>query len=99
MDRKDKISKATDFSNYLKRQLKNREIRKHYRAYGKRLEIAYQILQLRRKNRISQEEFAKKIGTTQSNIARMESGSQNLTIEMLDKVAETFNKKLQILIK
>ncbi|MDP3764277.1 MAG: helix-turn-helix transcriptional regulator [bacterium] len=99
MNKKDKISKATDFNVYLKRQLKNKEIKKHYHSYGKQLEIAYQILQLRRKNRISQEQFAKRIGTTQSNIARMESGSQNFTIEMLDKVAETFNKKLQILIK
>lgn len=99
MNKKNKVSQATDFSDYLKKQLKNREIRKNYRSYGKQLEIAYQILQLRRKNRISQEEFAKRIGTTQGNIARMESGSQNFTIEMLDKVAETFNKELQILIK
>ncbi|MDP3800015.1 MAG: helix-turn-helix transcriptional regulator [bacterium] len=99
MNKKNKISKATDFGEYLKGQLKDGELRKHYRSYGKQLEIAYQILQLRIKNNISQEEFAKRIGTTQSNIARMESGSQNFTIEMLDKVAETFNKKLQILIK
>ena len=99
MNKKNKISKATDFSDYLKKQLKNKETREHYSSYGKQLEIAYQILQLRIKNNISQEEFAKRIGTTQSNIARMESGSQNFTIEILDKVAETFNKKLQILIK
>ena len=44
-----KITKAIDFQNYLKKELKNPEFKKHYDEYGKQLEIAYQILELRKK--------------------------------------------------
>ncbi len=99
MNKKNKTIKAADFGEYLKKQLRNKEIKKYYQIYSKQLEIAYQVLQLRRKARISQQEFAKRIGTTQSNIARMENGGQNFTIETLERIAKTFHKNLEVSIK
>ena len=91
-----KTQKAIDFQIYLVRRLKNAKFRKHYNEYGKQLEIAYQILQLRKQKKISQAELAKKLGTTQSNIARMEAGQQNFTTDTLQKVASIFNRELKI---
>jgi transcriptional regulator with XRE-family HTH domain len=51
---------------------------------------------LRKQKRISQAELAKKIGTKQSNIARMEAGEQNFSIETLQKIAQVFNKDLKV---
>lgn len=85
-----------DFQEYLNRQLTNPEIKKYYDKYGKQLEIAYQILQLRKKSKMSQVELARKIDTQQSNIARMESGQQNFTIDTLEKIAIVFDKQLKI---
>jgi len=99
MNKNIKKLKATDFSDYLAQQLRDVEIKKHYQIYGKQLELAYQILQLRKKSNISQKELAKKIGTTQSNVARMEGGRQNFTVKTLEKIAEMFNKNLIISIK
>lgn len=99
MNKNTKKLKATDFSDYLEQQLRDKETEKHYQAYGKQLEIAYQILQLRKKSNISQGELARRIGTTQSNVARMEGGRQNFTVDTLEKIAETFNKDLVISIK
>ena len=79
--------KAPDFQKYLAEQLKNPEIKKHYDEYGKQLEIAYQILKLRKQKNISQAQLAKKLKTKQSNIARIESGKQNLTLQTLDSIA------------
>ena len=76
--------------------LKNKEFKKHYDEFGKQLEIAYQLMQLRKEKRMSQIELAKQIGTTQSNVARMESGQQNFTIGTLIKVAEIFEKDLRV---
>jgi UDP-N-acetylglucosamine 1-carboxyvinyltransferase len=54
-----------------------------------------QFLRLQREKKSwSQEELAAKLGTTQSAIARMESGSQNFTTEMLRKIGEVFNREL-----
>lgn len=91
-----KIEKATDFQIHLMENLKDKEFKKYYDEYGRQLEIAYQVLQLRKKAKMSQSELARKIGTTQSNIARMESGRQNFTITTLNKVAHTFDKQLKV---
>jgi transcriptional regulator with XRE-family HTH domain len=45
---------------------------------------------------MSQAQLAKKIGTTQSNVARMEAGNQNFTLGMLTKIADAFGKELQV---
>lgn len=95
-NKKIKIEKAVDFDIYLKKQLKNPEFKKYFDEYGKQLEIAYQILQLRKKKRMSQSELAKKIGTKQSNIARMESGQQNFTTDTLQKIASALDRNLKI---
>jgi len=91
-----KQQKAVDFQEYLTEKFKNPKFRKYYDEYGKQLEIAYQILQLRKQKRISQSELAKKIGTKQSNIARMEAGEQNFSIDTLQKIAQVFNKDLKV---
>ncbi len=91
-----KFQKAVDFQEYLAEKLKNPKFKRYYEEYGKQLEIAYQILQLRKRNKISQAELAKKIGTKQSNIARMESGQQNFTTDTLQKIASAFKRDLKI---
>ena len=88
--------KAIDFREYLSQRLKNHGFKKHYNEYGKQLEIAYQILQLRKQKRMSQAELARKIGTKQSNVARLEAGQQNLTTETLQKIASVFDRDLKI---
>lgn len=90
------VQTPIDFQSYLKQQLKDPEIKKHYETAGKQLEIAYQILQLRKKQGISQSEFAKKLGTTQSNVARIEAGQQNFTTETLQKIAKAFRRDLRV---
>lgn len=88
--------KNNDFQKYLENNLNNAEFKKHFDEYGKQLEIAYQILQLRKKIKMSQKELAKKIGTTQSNVARMETGRQNFTTNTLSQIALAFNRDLKV---
>lgn len=93
-----KISKfkATDFDEVLAKELKNPEFKRMYDEYGRQLEISYRLLQLRKRKKMSQLTLAKKIGTTQSNIARLESGQQNFTISFLDKVALALDVNLEM---
>lgn len=96
MNKRKQNQKAVDFQEYLTKRLKNPRFRKYYDEYGKQLEVAYQILMLRKQKRISQTELAKKIGTKQSNIARMETGQQNFTTDTLQKIASVFKRELKI---
>jgi len=94
--KRNKIEKAVDFQEYLAEKLKNPKFKRYYDEYGKQLEIAYQILKLRKQKGLSQAELAKKIGTRQSDIARMETGQQNFTTDTLQKVASAFKRELRI---
>jgi len=96
MNKIKKIQKAVDFQECLSKKLKNPKFKKYYDEYGKQLEIAYQILQLRKRKKMSQAELAKKIKTTQSNIARIEAGKQNFTTQTLQEIARAFNCELKI---
>ena len=93
---KKKIFKPDDFDEILVEELKDPESKRLFDEYGRQLELAYSILQLRKRRKISQATLAKKIGTTQSNIARLESGQQNFTVTFLDKVVAALGGKLEI---
>ncbi len=43
---------------------------------------------------LSQAEFAKRLGTSQSAVNRIEHGKQNLSLEMLARISDVLNKKL-----
>lgn len=50
------------------------------------------IMELREERGLTQEELAEKIGTTQSAIARIEKGEQNMSTEMLAKISEALQR-------
>jgi len=52
------------------------------------------IKDLRERRGITQAEFAKKLETTQSAVARIESGEQNLTTEMITKISKALDRNL-----
>ena len=79
-----------DIIKYNRNYLRNPEFKRLL------LKIAGQILQLRKHKKMSQQTLAKKIGTTQSNIARMEAGNQNFSLATLGKLAAVFGKRLEV---
>ena len=96
MNKKNKKIVYLSFEKYLAQQMKNKEFKKAYAEEGQRLRIAYQILQLRKREKLSQKQFARKLDTTQSVVARIESGKQNLSTNTLQKIANAFNRDLKI---
>ncbi len=84
------------FEKYLAKQMRDKEFKKAFEKEGRRLEVAYKILQFRKQKKLSQKELASKLNTTQSVIARMESGGQNFTTDTLQKVADVFGYNLKI---
>ena len=97
--KKTKKIKLTDFDEVLAEELKNPKFKKMFDEYGRQLELSLSLLRLRKKRKMSQLLLAKKIGTTQSNIARLESGQQNFTISFLDKVVNALDANLEIKIR
>ena len=96
MTMRQKKIKLIDFEDVLAEHLKDPEFKRYFDEFGKQLEISYNLLLMRKKARLSQAQLAKKLGTTQSNVARMEAGNQNFTISMLTRIAGIFGKDLDV---
>jgi len=56
--------------------------------------IGHLIAQIRQERNLTQAEFAKKLGTSQSAVNRMEHGHQNLSMETLGRISDVLNKQL-----
>ena len=75
----------------LRKQIKDFD--KKYSAAKIRLEFAIQIANEREKAGLSQKDLALKLKTTQSVISRIENGKQNISLDMLQKIANALGKK------
>lgn len=60
------------------------------------LDLADEVIELRLERGWSQEELARRAGTQQANISRIENGLANSTVETLQKLARAFGTELRI---
>jgi ribosome-binding protein aMBF1 (putative translation factor) len=80
----------------LKKALKDPEFKKAYDALEPEYAIVRAILRKRIESKMSQKDLAKKLGTKQSAISRLESGTYNPTLSFLKKLSTALGGKLEI---
>ena len=85
-----------DFTKYLNKQLKNKEFKEEWDSMELRYQFIQKLIELREENKISQSQLAKKIGTTQAVISRIESGSVNVGIDMIQRIAAAFGRTAKV---
>lgn len=88
--------KLTNFDDYLVEKLKDQKIKNEYDALEPEFALLTKILDRRYKLKLTQRELAKRLGTTQSVIARLESGRANPSYKFLHRLATALDSKLQI---
>ncbi len=64
-----------------------------------RNDIAKQIIALRLTKKLTQGELAERIGTKRSNISRIESGNQNISLDLLSKLSAALEADIEINLK
>lgn len=74
--------------------LKDKQIHRAYKALEPEFALVQMIIERRIKKGLTQAALARKIGTKQSAIARLESGNSNPTVKFLEKVASALGTKL-----
>lgn len=79
--------------------LKDEKVLKEYQKLAPRYRLISGLIRTRIKRGLSQEELAKRIGTKQSAIARIETGNANPSIEFIEKMVTAMDAKLEISIK
>jgi transcriptional regulator with XRE-family HTH domain len=79
-------------SVWLERKMKDPE----FRAAAEELEPSYQVARLRMLRGWTQKELARRVGTKQSSIARLESGKTQPRISFLRRIIEALDGHLEI---
>ncbi|HSR03937.1 MAG TPA: helix-turn-helix transcriptional regulator [Proteiniclasticum sp.] len=79
--------------------LESDQVRQEYDALEFRYKIVKKIAELRKNNKITQEELAIRLKTTKSVVSRIESGNQNVSVDMVQKIVNALGKEVDIVIK
>jgi transcriptional regulator with XRE-family HTH domain len=94
------MRKKTNFDVYLAKQLKDPDFKEKFRRAGEAWDVAIQIASLRKESGLSQKELARRIGTSQQQISRLESPTyEGHSLSMLRRVAEALEARVYIEIK
>lgn len=84
------------YEEFKARALANPEIRAEYEALAPEFEIAVELIQARMRAGLSQAELAALMNTSQSTIARLESGQTLPSTKTLLRFAEATGSKIQV---
>ena len=86
---KAKTRNGVPFKAFLAEELEDQEVRSHYeKAKASHALAAEAVIKARRRAGLTQTQLARRIGSDQKGIWRLETGRQNTTVETLAKVAE-----------
>lgn len=88
--------KHLDFELWEKKKLKDPQFKSEYDKLQPEFAVIEAVLQVRKEKGLTQKDLAKKMGTKQSVISRLESGRANPTISFLKKIAQAMQTHLEI---
>lgn len=84
------------YKDFKKQALKDKEVREEYNNLAPEFTIAQAVIEKRLEKGLTQTDLAKKVGTRQSAISRLESGRYNPSIHFLEKVAKALSLNLVV---
>jgi predicted transcriptional regulator len=90
------MSKTIPFKEMAKEWKKDAKYKKEYESLKAEFEIARELIHARVRAHLTQVEVAKRMGTTQSAVARLESGTRSISLKTLEKYAEATGSHLRI---
>ena len=91
------MKQKTNFDQYLEEQLQDSDFAARFKKAGEAWEIAMQLAALRKKSGLSQKELARRLGTSQQQISRLESPLyEGHSLSMLRRVAVVLGARVHI---
>jgi ribosome-binding protein aMBF1 (putative translation factor) len=88
--------KHLDFEVDLKEQLKNPEFKREFDKLQPEFDLIRAIIDARAKRGVTQKILAKRMGTKQSVISRLESGNANPSFGFVKRLAKALETDIQI---
>ena len=88
--------KTKPVAKFFEKRFRKKSFRRIYQEERYLISIGVAIAEAREKSHLSQNELGKRLGTTQSVVSRIENGNQNLTLNMLAKIAYILHCELSL---
>src|SRR3989304_923749 len=89
--------KGRTLKEYIAEQMKNPQFKKAWEDLDPEFQVLKAMIKAREKTGISQAELARRVGTKQSVISRLERGAfSKATLETIKKMADALDMRLEI---
>ena len=91
------MKRRTNFDRYLNEQLRDPNFALRFKKAGEAWDLAIQLAALRKESGLSQKELAKRVGTSQQQISRLESPDyEGHSFNMIRRVAEALGASVRV---
>lgn len=94
--KKPDINKMLKFDDFLKEQLKDPAVKKAYDDLEFEDRIIRAMIDKRIKEKLTQKQLAERLGTTQSALARFESGRVSPRLDFIKKITQALGLELTV---
>lgn len=84
----------TDYESFREKLLSEPDVLKEYEAHKTEYEVAMSLIKARLASNMTQADVAKRMRTSQAQIARLESGHHFPSIHSIHKYAQAVNRKI-----
>ena len=85
-----------NYKEALEQELKNLNFRKEYEALESEYTLIQSLIDARKENHMTQKQLSEATGIAQADISKIENGSGNPTIKLLQRLANGLNMNLKI---
>lgn len=83
-------------AEYTKELFEDPEVKAEYEKLKPEYALIHQLIKRRQKQGMTQSDVAKKLGTKQASVSRMESGGYGTSLERYSRYADAVGSKLKI---
>jgi DNA-binding XRE family transcriptional regulator len=91
------MKRRINFDRYLQDQLRDPDFTLRFKEAGEAWDLAIQLAALRKESGLSQKELAKRVGTSQQQISRLESPTyEGHSLSMIRRVAEALGATVRV---
>lgn len=91
-------TKLISFKKLHQEWMKSPKFRREYKKLEPEFQLARQILSARLKHKMSQAQLARKMGTGQAVVSRLEGMEARPSLSLLERVAQALNTKISVTI-
>jgi DNA-binding transcriptional regulator YiaG len=86
----------TDYETFRKKLLSDPEVLREYEAHKAEFEVAMALIKARLAAKMTQLDVARRMHTSQAQVARLESGQHFPSMSSIHKYAQAVNRKINL---